>query len=463
MTNDRAVRRLLRVVSVGLAALIAATFPLWTPDHPWPQIPWLAAARQAPFWWDWLALGVVAAGSCLHFNPRSRYTAPAAGIQACGLMAALVVDQHRLQPWAYLYLLVTAVLTLSPNDRGLRCVRWLVISIYVHSALSKFDAAYVETNGRQLLEGLLQSIGVQPAGWIQPGPRPVCLIFPAGELCVSAALAIPRTRRIGLAGSILMHLLLIWTLGPFGLRHEPGVQIWNAVFIVQNVLLFSGRRAMHVPPLPAESLTSVLPHNAGRGAGGEGPAQWASEKPNQQLPGAGSESGDHQRKVVDATYSSRSPAHFIRDRISRTITIAAVMAPLLEPIGYWDHWPSWAVYSSRPAIVTMLVDESAVADLPFSLQPHVGPAEPLSPWRPVSLDQWSLKELHCPVYPQERFRVAAVAAVADQAGLGNDVLVRVQSSPDRFTGERSLTELQGLDALRRHGTKYWVHTRARAR
>jgi hypothetical protein len=393
------------VVSIGLAALIAATFPLWTPDHPWPQIPWLAAARHLPFWWDWLALGVLAVGACLQFDRKARFTAMSAGLQAVGLAAALVVDQHRLQPWAWQYLLVTGLLALSPNERGLRCVRWLVISIYVHSALSKLDAAYLETNGRQMLAALLRSTGFD--GWNQAGPRPAAFLFPAGELLVAIALALPRMRRIGLSWSIGMHALLIWTLGPFGLRHEPGVLVWNAVFIIQNLVLFRS------PPTTSD-------HTA-----------WAL----------------------------RDPA--IRDRIAQGITGTAVALPFLEPFGFWDHWPSWAVYSSRPALVTMLVEESAVADLPLSLQPYVGGPQPLSTWHPVSLDQWSLRQLHCPVYPQERFRVAAILAIAEHAHLGGRVKLHIQSSPDRFTGQRKSLHLQGTDSLRQHSRRFKVNTLAR--
>jgi hypothetical protein len=285
MTTDRAVRRLMWVVSIGLAALIAATFPLWTPDHHWPQVPWFAAARHLPFWWDWLSLGVLAAGTCLQFDRKARCAAIAAGIQATGLAAALVVDQHRLQPWAYQYLLVFGILALAPNERGMRCVRWLVISIYVHSALSKLDAAYLESNGRQLLEALLHSIGIPLRGWNQGRPVLACLAFPIGELAIAAALAVRPTRRIGLLGSSLMHALLIWTLGPFGLRHEPGVLIWNAVFILQNAILF------------------------------------------------------HRSPAADSA-APAMPGMSVRDRFAQLIAAAAVALPFLEPLGCWDHWPS---------------------------------------------------------------------------------------------------------------------------
>ena len=38
----------------------------------------------------------------------------------------------------------------------------------------------------------------------------------------------------------MLHGLLLVILGPWGLDHKPGVLLWNAYFIVQDVLLLAG-------------------------------------------------------------------------------------------------------------------------------------------------------------------------------------------------------------------------------
>jgi hypothetical protein len=203
-----------------------------------------------------------------------------------------------------------------------------------------------------------------------------------------------------------MHVILLLTLGPWGLGHKPGVLIWNLYFIAQNVLLF--RRT-------------------------------SAAEPTAQVGGV-------------AQYRS----------FAATIVVAlAAIMPLLDSTGWWDHWPSWAVYSSRPATVTMLVREARLDDLPPTLRTCVGPPEPLTEWHPVSIDAWSFELLQCPVYPQERYRLAVIAAIAGEAGLGDDVRVRVESSPERWTGVRTTLELTGLAEIHSRSSAFRLNTRPR--
>jgi hypothetical protein len=203
-----------------------------------------------------------------------------------------------------------------------------------------------------------------------------------------------------------MHVGLLLILGPWGLDHKPGVLIWNVYFIFQNVLLF---RPSHAP---------------------------------------------QPQTTVDRVAMHRSAA------ATMLVALAAGL-PLLESGGWWDHWPGWAVYSSRPATVTMLVREGRVDDLPATLRSCVGPPEPLTDWRPVSVDTWSFELLQCPIYPQERYRLAVIGAVAVESGLGDDVRVRVESTPGRWTGDRKKFEYVGSAGIRARCSAFQLNTRPR--
>ena len=48
----------------------------------------------------------------------------------------VLIDQHRLQPWAYEFAIVGVILALTRSSLGLRLLRILVISIYLYSALA---------------------------------------------------------------------------------------------------------------------------------------------------------------------------------------------------------------------------------------------------------------------------------------------------------------------------------------
>jgi hypothetical protein len=397
-----------RLVGIFAAALIVATWRLWTPQDQFPQIPILESLCRAPAWLDWLALSGIGIGLLLSLiggevRPISR--AGLALFTTC-LAASILLDQHRLQPWAYQFVIVGAVLCLAPTACGLRLLRLLVVTIYFWSAVSKLDAAFLVSHGQLLLDGLCRAVRLDAGAWSADVRRAVAAAFPLGELAVGALLLMPRARVVGLAASIVMHVVLLLTLGPWGLDHKPGVLIWNVYFIAQNVLLF---RPTSAPEPPAQ---------------------------------------------VGGLAQYRSAAATI------VVALATIM-PLLESTGWWDHWPSWAVYSSRPATVTMLVREARLDDLPPTLRTCVGSPEPLTDWHPVSIDAWSFDLLQCAVYPQERYRLAVIGAVAEEAGLGDDVRVRVESSPERWTGDRTKVEYVGLAAIRSRCGAFWLNTRPR--
>jgi hypothetical protein len=382
--------RLERIALIGLLLGGLATWPLWMGGQSFPQIPWVGWATAVPQFADKLLLtvcGVAAIATLVIPHRLSTLARVAFSAAAVGLV---LLDQHRLQPWVLHLLCVLWLIWLSPNGRGLTLVRAVVISIYVHSALSRFDRASLEQQWG-LLAPLLERVGVTTRFASESQRLSAGAMFAIWELVVALLLAFPRTRRFGVWGSIVMHAGLILILGPLGQDHHPGVLIWNANWIVQNIVLF------------------------GRGSRADG-CETASA-------------------VEDGTA--------LRGRIATALAGVVILAPLLEPWGWWDHWPSWRVYSARPETVAFYVNESRLADLPPVMQRFVGPAEPLSDWRPVNLDAWSFDELRCPVYPQERFRLAVALASTQRCGLGEDVRVLIGSLPDRWTGERAMRELFG--------------------
>ena len=377
-----------------------------------PRIPFTGWAVACPGWLDWGALAGVVAGCLLLVVPRggSRFGVAGRWLLVLALPASIVLDQHRLQPWAYeLWLLVT-ILSIARPRIALRLLRVFVASVYVHSALSKLDASFFDSHGQLLLNGLIDALGLTPAFLSESLRIGAIGLFPVGELAIGVGLLIPRTRMWALGGSVVMHALLLVILGPLGLDHKPGVLFWNVCFIAQNLVLY-GWRSSASPPEEEEA--------AERTGWGRG------------------------------------------DLAAASLALFAVGAPSLQPVGWFDNWPAWAVYSARPAIVEVLIHETRVSDLPGTLQPHVGPPRPLQNWRPVSLDAWSFSELDCPVYPQERYRLAVALALADRAGLGNDVRVVVDGSPDRWSGVRETTVMNGHDEIAERCRRFRVNTRCR--
>jgi Methylamine utilisation protein MauE len=408
-TAEQIAVRLQQLIGLAALVLVGTTWRLWTPGTGFPQIPWFGWACRIPGIVDWGALAGLAAACLILMLVGSRSSLRPRGLWlfVVSLTVLLPPSQQRLQPWAWEFLLMALVLGLSPPEHALKLLRWLIASIYVYSALSKLDVAFFHAEGQMLLDGLLKASGLSAALWTDRARWFAIGLFPIGELAIGIGLLIPALRRWAVWGSYVMHTLLLLTLGPLGLGHRPGVLIWNVYFIAQNWLLF---RTVLVA----------------------GPAD------------------NSDTRVAE-------PSHRVRTLLVTGIITAAIVCPFLQNWGWFDVWPSWAVYSARPSQVTMQVREGRVDDLPAGLQAFVGRPEVLTEWRPVNLDAWSFAALNCPIYPQERFRIAVILAVAAHAQLGDDVRVTVDGPPNRWTGERESTTMTGLDELDRYSAWYWLN------
>ncbi len=401
-TDAVTVRRLRRVMAVFTGLLVGVTAPLWTPGGEFPDIPWFDAAAAIPLRLDWLFLAALVILLAMQFVRLPANRRWPRFVQAALLVTALLLlptDQHRLQPWVWQMTVAAVVIGLSTSDRvTLACLRWFVVSIYFWSAVSKLDWAFVEGRGQWLLEGLAAAVGLSPAMWPEGTRLALAGMFPLGELAAALMLSWPRTQRVGLGLALVMHVLLLMTLGPWGKQQYPAVLVWNGYFIVQAVLLFGG---------------------AGRSPIGENDRE-----------------GERGDRAKPQTWGGE--AGMVRTTAAKLLTASVCLLPALSPWGYWDHWPSWAVYSERPAVVQMLVGTADVQRLPATLRPFVGPPEPLSDWRPVNLDRWSFATCWCPMYPQQRYRLAVISSLAADCHLRLRVIIK--SPPNRWTGGRKVDE-----------------------
>lgn len=410
-------RRLEAVVVVAVIVLTLATWPLWWGVPKFPAVPLFSSFVTTPRWADALALALAALGLT---SVAAGFAWPAVRAQAADAdgpairhsemlrsvgwsiflvaEAALVsLDQHRWQPWLWEYGLFAALFLTAPPSRLASFARALVLGIYVHSAVSKLDASFLHTHGPQLVDGFLANFrtALPPRGATRTA---AAVLLPCGELLAAALLAIRPTRRIGLATSVAMHLALIAALGPWGLQHHPGVLLWNAFFIGQNVLLF-GRT--EPPPTIAH-------------------------------PTGGS----------------------FRLACATIVAGLGVLLPVAEWFDRIDPWLGWSVYASRPARLRLFVDESAVPRLPDELVPFVEPAAPLDPWRRVRIDRWSLESTAAPISPQLRFQTGVVLAILPP--LENEAAVRLEadSPANRRTERRTTRILNGAAAIRAFAAEF---------
>ena len=392
-------------------ALVAATWPLWWGGNgnaaEFPTIPWLGFLVAVPMFVDRVLTALFLAAS-LGLLPTREGFRPWRRAANCvylvSLTGLLLLDQHRFQPWAWLFWLQAVALRGLDADSASRWTRGVIVSLYVWSAVSKLDITFLSERGPWLLTGMIDGLGLDAAMIAKHRLARLSWLLPIGELAAAVLLAFRGTRSSGLVLAGLMHVALLVTLGPWGHHHHAGVLLWNLFFLVQNPLLFW-----------------------------PGPAAPSSPE------------GERARLSGVAA-------------VSRGVLLLAIAAPALESCGWYDHWPAWAVYSDRPEVVRGWVPEAAILQLP----PEIRSApEPLSDLCEIRLDAWSFSTRRCPVYPQGRYRLALLRALVHRISPAPDVRVVLESTPDRRSGKREAIELRGVEELDRACDRFWVNTRAR--
>lgn len=413
--HSKTVRRLSRWMTISAAALLAVTWKLWTPQTVFPQIPFFEFLVGTPGWIDWVLLGgaAIALVIAVFTPPPSRAGRLAMAAFAVCLIGSISLDQHRLQPWAWQFLLIAWLFITVPNKTGLYWCRWLTISVYFWSAISKFDHSFLHGHANLFLGVITDWTGTKLADWPETVRLTTAYLFPVGEMLVAALLILWPQHRIGLWASWLMHGTLIAIVGPFGLQHEWGVLLWNVYFIGQNALLYP-------------------------------------------------------RRTGDAF------AHqFVRELRPREFValipiVAALLLPMTAFYGWFDEWPSWAVYTGRAEQVRVEVFENVTNLIPDDVPtPGAivcaidGSGQFVQQWYALNLGQWSLQTLETPIYPQARFRLAVAWAVAKRLPNGDGIRVTVQSAADRHTGQRWTETYRGRDAIEQLLDRFWLNTKAR--
>jgi hypothetical protein len=411
ISPQAAVNGLRRIVGGFSLLLVLATWPLWWEPASAgnPQIPWFAWLCRVPPWVDHTAVVVLLSGSFLMVGSplRSQFWRHCSlSMSLIGWGVLLLLDQHRVQPWAWQFVLFDVIFLLAGGVRGLRFWQWVICSIYIYSGISKLDAAFLSSHGQLLLQGLLEPMGISTAFWSEQTRLGAAFLFPIGEILTAILLLIRRVRRIGLSASVALHLILIWVLG-FSLGHEWGVVLWNLFFLVQNVWVFGVWSNRNADPASESQ-----------------PAVWN-------------------------VFASRA-------------VIGLVLCyPALEFVGLCDHWPAWAVYCSRPAQLRVLIEEEAAQQLPDRLKKLLGSPGPLEDRVPLRLEHWAFERRDCPLYPQLRYRLALGTALLSGEVEDRAVTFEIAKTPNRWTGSRERVMLTGLWSAEEFEARYFFNTRAR--
>ena len=397
--------------------LVAATWKLWFPslaawgavpelgwDAAFPRVGLLETSGAVAAWLDptlavvWISalLGQsMLAASLYRQRASAGFASPRGvsllyfclGVAVFTWIGLVLLNLHRLQAWCYLaawiqllYLAEPALRRNVVNRFGgvIRRWQWLIVSVYFFSALSKFDLTFLQTLGSQFLTTAWNNVAAADLELETVWPIWLTLGFPLGELIVAIGLASGLARQWFVALAVVLHGLLLWLLGPWGMQHQAGVLLWNVFFIGQLYFLF-----------------------------------WPETRSSEE-------------RTPPEAWSARAALYLV------------LLLPLAQNWGWCDPWMAWELYAPRVGRVQVFLAEPAVDALP-PLQRYVeressrefGPL-----WRELRIDQWSLEQLQAPIYPQEHFQMEVAKQVSSQVKDPDQVFFRWLGPANRWTGHR---------------------------
>ena len=452
MSHHRFLPAVRLTMSVSALCLIASTWPLWTGSSSFPQVPFFESLCGIGPWADTLSLALVLTGTVGTFfgaatslrSPVDQKAEPfdrtarrleMAGpwILAVGLCFAMLLNQHRLQPWAWHFLLIAPLLArrassleqIVPRRFDFYGILGLTISLYLFSAISKCDQTFTQSYGRQFLEALLNIFGASSRFWSESARTNGAAMFPLGEIVVAFLILPPKTRLAGLLLSVVMHVFLLLAVGPFGLNHQPGVLIWNVYFIAQNLLLW-----VRIRTLSPEDVNE-----------------------NFRVPTASTSASNQQAMT--------SRLGLIPSVFASMILLIAILLPALRFAGLCDPWPAWAVYASQPERVTILINEPAASELPDELRRFLRPRRINDGRVFFRADLWSIAETGAPIFPGARFPVAIARALNARPELRGKVDLVLESPAGWWNGEREADEYVGQNGIDAASKLFWLNTKTR--
>lgn len=392
---------------ICLLLLLAGTYRLWltTPGFPGlPAIPLVQFGVQLPAIICPILSVVLVIGLLLVVAKPDRFGG-LWWLVAGTLLLSFLTDQHRLQPWAYqsaIYAIVFATMD-PPTAR-----RWLIplaASVYIYSAAGKFDFQFAHTVGQDFLSAAASPLGGLPESWSTSVRAKLALLMPATELLAGIGLLFRRTRRPAAVVVIVMHLSLLAILGPWGLNHSNGVVLWNVALIVQACLLMLWET-------------------------NDEPTRWST--------------------------AVKSPLLARASTVTKVIVVAALILPLSERSGYWDHWPSWSLYSPHTSRCQIELHRSALEQLDEGLRTYAADDTDGDGWQSFQMERWSLEKRGVPVYPQARYQLALALEIATEYQLGDAIRGRVRGVSDRWTGRREERLLLNQREIEAELDKYWL-------
>ena len=154
--------------------------------------------------------------------------------------SVLVIDDiNRLQTYYYQYLAMLVCLSVLRKQGEVNqasALYLIVVGIYFHSGLSKLNTNFIHYVFPNMLYAFHY---VSLESWQNSPWQFIAYSIPLGEIILAILILLAKTRKIGLYAALVLHLGILFSIGPWGLDWNPIVWIWNISMMALNWSLYN--------------------------------------------------------------------------------------------------------------------------------------------------------------------------------------------------------------------------------
>lgn len=340
----RRLRMVKNIVALGLLMCVGTTWKLWTSNRLFPQVPFFDFGFSVPKPYDLILFGVFALS--LLFLLFSRFKRAFIVCTILLSITLILLDQNRLQPWMFMFLLILLVLGFynwrvdePKNHTSIYTTLTIIIAAtYFWSGVQKLNPNFMTHTWQWLIQPLQQ--------FLTPAQSKIAYNLGFGvpyvELLLGIGLLIPQFKKVVIPALIAMHLVIIVLLSPLFHNYNPVVWGWNLAMILLIYTLFAGK--------------------------------------------------------VDTKF--RQLSYLVEFKPVFAIVIICFVLPSLNLFNKWDSYLSANLYSGNTAQVQIYLTEKAKNKLPYYIQLYTEKLN--SGIYGLNIKGWALGEIGVPGYPEPR-------------------------------------------------------------
>jgi hypothetical protein len=332
-----------RITAIACMASLFLFYKLWLSDRPFPLSPISDLLPKIPHPFDLVLFGsMLISLLCISMfrNPQKFIII----FLSLGFILGLS-DQNRWQPWFFQYVMMFFVLSFFNNTNNnikhqnaiITIFKLMVGAIYFWSGLQKLNPHFWSDTFPWLMEPLTDHLG---AGSIRHF-KLLGYAFPLIECTAGIALFIKPLQKKAIVLILLMHLFILYVVGPLGHNYNPVVWPWNIAMMSLVVILFYGKDHFNF-----SSIKSSLSY--------------------------------YSIKIVFALF---------------------IMMPLFNFFNLWDSYLSHNLYSGNTSNGVIYISNHLKAKLPEAIKPY---AIDNFNQNQITIKYWCMQELGVPAYPEKR-------------------------------------------------------------